>query len=195
VSDILILSRDDERAFFKQMTSYYDAPAYVRRARRVQESLEEQVQQCLVQRTEWLRMARIWLGRLRMLAGSWSALLPFLAEEEQMGVLLQLEALLEPRPRVPEPVTRSAARLRRTLRELVDSLRRFNERWLTYLAEVDLSALNSIRADYNRYYLLEKECALRSPRLARQGFAPLAPLTNTDLLARLPPLPIPLLRE
>jgi hypothetical protein len=55
--------------------------------------------------------------------------------------------------------------------------------------------VNGLREGYNRYYLLEKECALRSPRLARQGFVRLPAVTVDDLAAQLPPLPVPQLRE
>jgi hypothetical protein len=56
---------------------------------------------------------------------------------------------------------------------------------------VDLSQVNALRDGYNRYYVLEKECASRSPRTARHGFRPLPPLTADDLAALLPPLPVP----
>ena len=56
---------------------------------------------------------------------------------------------------------------------------------------MDLSAVNELRKGYNRYYVLEKECAVRSARIARQGFAPLPPLTTGDLVAQFPLLPVP----
>ena len=59
---------------------------------------------------------------------------------------------------------------------------------------MDLGPVNEVREGYNRYYLLEKECALRSPLLARQGFVRLNPLTVDDLAALLPPLPVPQLK-
>ena len=70
-------------------------------------------------------------------------------------------------------------------------MERFNRRWLPFVRGLDLTALNAERADYNRYYLLEKECAVRSPHIARQGYRPLDPVTHDDLLAALPPLPVP----
>jgi hypothetical protein len=191
VDDILLLGRDDERNFFKQVTAYYDAPAYVRRARGVQESLEAKIRDLRATRLEWTLLPRTLLGLLQMRAGCWMALRPLLQDDAQVEVLVELETELQPRPRLREPAIRSPAKLRRSLRELVYSLRRFNERWLLFVTSVDLEKLNQIRADYNRYYLLEKECALRSPRLARQGFVPLAPMTLADLLERLPPLPVP----
>ena len=56
------------------------------------------------------------------------------------------------------------------------------------LLTVDLARVNQLRDGYNRYYVLEKECAVRSPKVARQGFRPLPPLTTADLAAELPPL-------
>jgi hypothetical protein len=193
VNDIILLGRDDERSFFKQVTAYYDAPAYVRRARGVQESLEAKLQELRTTRTEWTLLPRTLLGLLKMRAGSWAALRPLLLADTQVELLVALEAQLQPKLRLCECVTLSRAKLRRSLRELVHSLRRFNDRWLPLVASIDLEPLNRIRADYNRYYLLEKECALRSPRLAREGFVTLAPLTVADLLERLPPLPVPVL--
>ena len=37
-----------------------------------------------------------------------------------------------------------------------------------FLRDVNLSRVNALRDGYNRYYVLEKECAVHSPQLARQ---------------------------
>ncbi|MFL5338548.1 MAG: hypothetical protein ACJ8F7_00125 [Gemmataceae bacterium] len=66
--------------------------------------------------------------------------------------------------------------------------RRFNAAWDQFLHSLDLSQVNALRDGYNRYYLLEKECALRSAKLAEVGFRPLPPLTYADLAALFPPL-------
>jgi hypothetical protein len=81
------------------------------------------------------------------------------------------------------------------LRELCESLLHFNQRWQAFLQTVDLTPINHLRDAYNRYYLLEKECALRSARLARQGFRRLDPLTLDELSTLVPPLPVPQLLE
>ena len=52
-------------------------------------------------------------------------------------------------------------------------------------------AVNDKRDGYNRYYVLEKACALRSDTLARLGFSPLPPMDLAELRAHLPPLPVP----
>ena len=67
----------------------------------------------------------------------------------------------------------------------------FNRRWRQFLDAVDLRPINELRDGYNRYYVLEKEFAVRSARVARHGFVPLAPLTAAALFELLPLLPVP----
>jgi hypothetical protein len=194
VDDVPILGRGDDYGLFKQVQAQYGAPAYVRRAREVEAALSDVLHSCRMRRDEWLPMVRLRLGVLRGLAGDWGALLPWLADEDQAGVLGDLERDLQPRLRLPVEPTSSAWALRRALRELLQSIARFNHRWQEFLPSVDLSRVNELRDGYNRFYLLEKECAMRSPRLALQGFRPLEPLTTADLAALLPPLPVPRLK-
>jgi hypothetical protein len=191
VDDLPILGRDDERHFFQQVTTYYDAPAYVRRARQVHEALDRLLERCRQQRDEWSTMVVFALGTLKGLAGDWSSLRPLLRNDAQLERLGELWTLLKPRPRLPVEPTSSTPRLRRALRELVQSLERFNRRWAQFLLSVNLDEINELRDSYNRYYILEKECSVRSPRLARQGFAPLQPLDLAKLTALLPPFPVP----
>ena len=56
---------------------------------------------------------------------------------------------------------------------------------------LDLSGINELRDGYNRYYVLEKEFAVRSARVARHGFVPLEPVTSGVLFELLPLLPVP----
>jgi hypothetical protein len=194
VDDVPILGRSDDQHLFKTFEAQYDAPAYVRRARQVEDAWEQVLQRCRARRDEWLLMVRIRLGLLRGLAGDWEALRPLLADEDQVAVLRRLEAEIEPRLRTPVAVTKSAWALRRALHELNASLERFNDHWRQFLPEVDLSHVNELRDGYNRYYLLEKECAVRSATVARRGFRRLKPATTADVEAALPPLPVPRLR-
>jgi hypothetical protein len=128
---------------------------------------------------------------LRALAGDWAVVRTRLQDDQQLDVLRDLHATLEPRLRLSVHRTTSLRKLHRALRELQESLERFNGRWKEFVSGVDLSHINELRADYNRYYVLEKECAVRSPVLARQGFTRLEPFTKEHLLALLPPLPVP----
>jgi hypothetical protein len=129
------------------------------------------------------------------LAWGWDLLLPLLADDDQVASLWQLEQDLNPQLRVPVRPTSSPRKHRRALVEVIDSLERFNECWHRFLPTVDLTEVNELRDGYNRYFLLEKECALRSARLARQGFVRLERLTLEHLAAALPPLPVPRLRD
>ena len=191
MSEVTIPARGEDRELTQLFLAQYDAPAYVRRARGVQDALDQLRERCRRQRDEWLPMVRTRLGILRALAGDWNRLRTHLADDEQLAILQNLFAELEPRLRVQIAPTSSARRLRQALRELVQSLMRFNRRWQAYLPTVDLTELNALRDGYNRYFLLEKECAVRSVRLARQGFTRLPPFTREDLAALAPPLPVP----
>ncbi len=183
--------RADENRVFQQVVALHDAPAYVRRARQVQAAFDDVLARCQKQRDEWLRMVRTRLGLLRGLAGGWEALRPLLADDAQVDALRDLECALEPRLRVTVTPTSSARALRLALRELCDSLERFNRRWREYVAGLDLTHVNRLRDGYNRYYLLEKECAIRSARLANLGFRRLELLTHAEVAALLPTLPVP----
>jgi hypothetical protein len=191
VDEVPIVGRDEAHNAFKQFQALYGAPAFVRRARGVEAALEELLGRCRRQREEWLPMVRLRLATLRELAGTWSALCPHVATQADVDNLERLDAELAPTLRVPVASTPSPRRLRQAFRELLESLQLFNRRWLAYLRLLDLGPINELREGYNRYYVLEKECALRSARLAREGFARLAPLTAADVQALLPPLPVP----
>jgi hypothetical protein len=191
VEEIPILSREDGSHTVKQFMAQYDAPAYVRRARRVDAEWEGLLARCRRQRDEWLALVRVRLATLHALAGDWERLLPLLADAEHVESLRKLHDELRPELRLPVPPTESVRALRRAVAELIESAERFNRRWRAYLDTVDLGPANAARDGYNRWYVLEKECALRSARLARQGFRPLAPLTLDAVAAALPPLPVP----
>jgi hypothetical protein len=188
--DQALLGRDEAHEVFKQFASYYDAPAYVRRARQVEDAFGQLLARCRGQRDEWLRMVRVRLGLLRMQAGDWSVLLPWLEDDGQIDLLERLHIELAPRLRIRLDASASERSLRRSLRELAESIVRFNRRWTEFLPTVDLAPVNALRDGYNRYYLLEKECAIRSPQLARQGFRRLEPLTLSELEGHLPALPM-----
>ena len=188
MSDATIPDHDDG---LQEMQSRFGAPAFVRRARQVQDAFDALVQQGRVQREQRLAMVRLRLGLLHALAGGWDALRPLLVDDEQIEILRRLHAELAPRLRVAVEPTASAGALRQALRELQESITRFNLRWRAFLAGLDLRGVNDLRDGYNRYYLLEKECALRSPRLARLGYRPLDPATPEELEALLPLLPMP----
>jgi hypothetical protein len=195
VDDIPIAGPDSGQREFQEFLARYDVPAYVRRARRVEDAWHDTLRQCQTQRNKWLLMPRILLGQLHGLSEGWAALCPWLAGEAQTDVLEQLHRELAPKPRLPTAPTSSARALRAALLETLSSVERFNVRWRAYLPGVDLTRANEARENYNRYYLIEKECAMRSSRLARVGYRRLEMLTADDLLRALPLLPVPRLRD
>jgi hypothetical protein len=191
----IILGRDETDEAFKRFLSHYDAPAYIRRARGVQAALDQLLDYCRGRRAEWLEFVRMRIAKLHALAGDWGTLLPLLADNDQLDILRYHLAALASPLRAPVETTSSSHVLRRALRELDESLERFNQRWRMFLTNVDLTAVNQLREGYNRYYVLEKECAVRSTRIAKQGFTPLPPLFHDDLMAQFPFLPVPRLRD
>jgi hypothetical protein len=72
---------------------------------------------------------------------------------------------------------------------LTESFGKFNRRWRAFVEQFPRDEINQIRDGYNRYYVLEKECATGSPALARRGFVELAPITVPSLLTWYPLLP------
>ena len=166
-----IPSSDREHRLADLVLGRFDAPAHVKRARRVEDAYADLVEACRRERDELV-------GPVRLRWRAWSAAggtgLPELAA-----------ALGPPTDAVPIP----ARLLGRARQALAESVRRFNRRWAAHLAAIDLDALNGLRDGYNRYYLLEKECAVRSVVVARQGFRRLPPLTREELAALFPPLP------
>jgi hypothetical protein len=182
---------DTDPKILQQVLSQYGGPAFVRRGREVQLAFDAQVEACRRKREEWLEFVRLPLGTLFALAGSPAALEEFLDNPQQLHTLTKLMDELQPQLRLrPAPTTRGRV-LRRAFAEVRGAIERFNQRWHAFIAELDLQHVNEIRDRYNRFYLLEKECALGSSRLARQGFQRLNPLHPEDFLRIMPLLPMP----
>src|SRR5262249_15871578 len=108
---------------------------------------------------------------------------------DEFVLLGQLAGILEIRPESGE--SRRTHLYPRQRYELWQSVRSFNRKWRSYLRGLDLTYIKQLRDGYNRYYVLEKECATRSARLARQHFRRLEALTPEQLLERFPLLPAP----
>lgn len=195
MEDFPLLGLANDRQTMHQFMAAGGAPAFAVRAVRVHEALDHLVAQCRKRRTELLQLVRVRVGTLRALAGGWAALRALLHDEQQEAVLGLLCYELQPRLQLGQQQTRSLRTLRRALDELIASLERFNQMWHDYVRSVDLSRVNELREGYNRFYVLEKECLVGSPQLARQGFRPLSRLTVDDLLIQLPPLPVPVAKK
>lgn len=190
--DEVPIAGHEENWLFKKFLIQYDAPAFARRARDVEHALTALLDRCRSKRAEMLDIVALRLATLSALVGGdWSTLRPLVADDAQLSLLRDMARELKRELRLPIEPTGSRGHWRRALEELCDSLQRFNRRWLEHLERLDLSALNELRDKYNRYYVLEKEFAVRSARVARQGFVPLPPLRSDDITKALPPLPVP----
>src|SRR5438105_13434205 len=118
MDDLTIFGRDDERHSVKMFLAHYDVPAYVRRARRVEEAFEQLLAHCRQQREDMLTMVRTRIGILGALARDWSVLRPWLKDEEEITVLLDLHTLLRPQQRFALAPGFSWRAVRRALAEL-----------------------------------------------------------------------------
>jgi hypothetical protein len=173
-------------AEIKELLGLFDVPAFARRGQDLEYALDRLDARCLHERSARLDMVRL---RLRQ----WSAAVTgpagwrgtFTAPIDELWPLAGAE---------PPVWAESPAPPRRRLaiaRDLVASLDRFNRRWTRFLDELNFESVNRQIDQYNRYYLLEKECSLGSARLAARHFRPQARLTREDLRERFPQLPVP----
>jgi hypothetical protein len=180
MSDAVMI--DDDRRLMMQLVGQYDAPAYIRRARAVEHAYEQILERCRRQRREWLAGVRLhlkWLSRA-------------LDDAELEFTSLDVIDELRRECGVTERETMKSGRGKCTaLRQLRASVARFNRRWATFVDRFDLAEVNRLREDYNRYYVLEKECAVGSLRLVGTTFRRLEPMTRDELHRLFPPLPMP----
>jgi hypothetical protein len=189
--EITVPSRSDSSDQFRQFLVGSGGPAFLRRMAQVTGAFEQLLEACRRQRAEMLRMVDVRLATLQALAARWEVLRPLLATEADLELLKALHAERDPRLRVKLEPTNSSTKLRAAIFALTESIQTFNRRWPAYLATVDLTAVNKLREGYNLYYVLEKECAVRSGSVARQGFRPLEMLTVDHLLTEFPALSVP----
>jgi hypothetical protein len=185
----------DDDYLVKRVLGTFDVPAYVKRGLRL-----EADESALLGRCASLRDKKLLRIRLAVLA-CWQAvervedLSPHCAGPADYEYLLQLAGLVEPerRPLTMRPI--SVRRIGRRLEQLVAECRRFNQVWQHVIESVDLGPINTMIADYNKFGLLERECAMRSARLAAHGFQARRPWTRADLHQHFSLLPVPRLRE
>lgn len=177
-----------ENSLRNQALVSHGGPSFLRRAQKAEEALRLVLDQLARTRHQWLEMVRLRLGQLYAVVGDWKRLEPSIGQET-VSLLRQLHEEHQPQLRMPVEVSNQPRIWRKALEELRESLRYFNRRWQQHLAQIDLEPINRRREEYNRYYVLEKECALGSPILARRDFRPLEPIVPEDLLRTYPLLP------
>jgi hypothetical protein len=187
MDEILIPGNDETNFLGKYVIATQGGPAYVRRGRRVEEALEQLLAKCEDRRQQDVGAVVEKLGLVRSVAHLEDRMRPLLADEAELVAFRQLEGAVTSSTVANLPERQFS----RAFRDLIAAIDRFNATWAAFLRKLDLKPLNDLRTDYNKYYLLEKECALRSPRLARHGYRPLTLLSVDDLFARFPLLSRP----
>lgn len=180
----------EDRRIFQQIVAGFDAPAFLRRARRVEEAWNGLLDRCRHKREHLLEMPRLRIARFIKLDGM---RLP--AEEicppADLEYLQELHREWRPQLRSAVRPARTASEVALALSEVARSFERFNRRWLEFVGGLDFAHVNDLRDGYNRFYVLEKECALFSARIAREGFSPLPHVEMKDALDVFPLLKVP----
>jgi hypothetical protein len=179
----------DEDRIFQQLVVTFDTPAFLRRARNVEDAWEQLLDRCRRQREEWLKFPKLRLATVFALAGTDDKLREYLNCEDADS-LVALRNEWQPRLRITLPPAHTPQQLRAALQQLATSFERFNRRWDEFVRALDLEDINRLREGYNRFYVLEKECALRSAKVARAGFVPLPPATIQDVFMQYQLLPV-----
>jgi hypothetical protein len=173
----------------RQILGMFDVPAFARRGQDLEFAVGRLHARCRRERLAMLEMVRM---RLRQWAAAVEGADAWQATFADPIDYLWADSEAEP----PRWATSLALpRRRRTIaRDLIQSVLRFNARWQRFVAGLNLDPINALIDQYNRYYVLEKECVLGSARLAARHFEPRPLLSRAAIEAGYPLLPTPTLR-
>jgi hypothetical protein len=176
----------DIEADVKEFLGLFDLPAFARRGQELEHAVKRLHDRCGAARGQMLEMVRLRLRQWsRAVDGpaAWAGV--FSSSIEPLWLLSGAE-------RSEWTASPSSARQQRAVaRDLVSAVLRFNRRWLQFVERVNLDPTNRVIEQYNRYYVLEKECVMGSARLAARHFTPVDRITKESLLAEHPVLPVP----
>lgn len=171
----------------------FDAPAFIRRAKSVEMDTETLFHKCKKHRNGWLHQPQRAFHAIKSRVGGtppdWQRLLAWSKQPEQIAYLRDLDPFLEPALRFPPKPSRWFWGISQEIEILRKQIKGFNQAWLEWVQELDLSEINNARDGYNKWYLLEKECSILSCAVASQGFVPLTLLTPGDILSWFPLIP------
>lgn len=180
-----------EHRFFQKINAASGTPSFCRRGTAVEDAWNALVAKCREKHREIAAMAQLRLATFIAVSVGHRELAVQLCSETELAYLESLHREWDYQLQIPVASATSVRQLQQPFAELQQSFRRFNDRWNGFVNKIDLSLNNRLRDNYNRYYLIEKECALWSPQIARRGFEPMQPLTHADVFAEFPLLRIP----
>jgi hypothetical protein len=170
----------------KELMGLFDLPAFARRGQDLEATLHRLHLRCRAARGQLLEMVQL---RLRQ----WSR--AAVGNESWRGIFTStIEPLWELAEADPPRWEFSDAPHKRrqvVARDLVAAVERFNRRWHQFVDRTNLEPTNFVIDQYNRYYVLEKECVMGSARLAARHFTAVARRTKAMLLEEHPTLPVP----
>lgn len=185
------MSDDTGFQFFQQAMAAFDTPAFMRRARDAEVAWEFLLDRCRQKREKLLEFPRLRVAKFFKSLSDSTEVHPQICSPQDLAYLSDLYQVWSPRLQIAVPVVQSERQLKRLLSELRESFESFNRKWTRHITEIDLTEINKLRDKYNKYYVLEKECAVRSTAVAVSGFVPLAPVTTDDLFETFPLLKVP----
>ena len=189
------LPEPGSRTEFLQFAMQLDDLAYIRRAKGIETSWEGLMKLMSAKRREMLNVTDTRLAVLAaLIEQQWSQLEMFVEDAGDIVGLQERYAATDYVLRAPITPTRSARRIGSALKDTVRSMQRFNDHWQRFLVDFDYEPLNRERADYNKYYPIEKACAFASDAIGFEGFQELAPVNAETLVPTFPPLQVPRLR-
>ena len=177
----------DIEADVKELMGLFDLPAFARRGQELEYAIKRLHDRCAAARGQMLEMVRLRLRQwARAVTGptAWSGV--FVDLDRAALVLSQAEP-----PRWASPP--ATPRLQRAIAgDLVSAVAPVQSSLARNSSSASISSRPiSVIEQYNRYYVLEKECVMGSARLAARHFTPVARLTHDSLLADHPTLPVP----
>lgn len=177
------MSEDPET---NQLLGLFDVPAFARRGVELEYAVNRLHERCQRERGSRCEMIRV---RLRQWASATTG--PESWHEVFTAPIDGLWPLCDAEPAVWSEHLAPLRRRREIGRDLVTSVARFNARWERYLLELKVDYVNRAIDNYNRYYMLEKECVIGSARLAARHFVQRPSVTRESLLELYPPLAVP----
>ena len=169
----------------RQILGMFEVPAFARRGQDLDFLLARLLDRLVRERTKMLEMVRL---RTRQ----WTAVAVSPADGSELffgPIDERILSVMNPMPiwaASPGPKRKRVV----AVRDLIASVDRFNRRWSKFLHDLKLEPFNAQIDNYNRYYLLEKECVFGSAKVAARGFQPVSRLTIEGLLEDHPLLPM-----